>query len=232
MEGNATAAPAPLAPNSMLAFCTPLVLSLVPSIVYWIAVWFYSAANFVARLIDPPTTEELEKTASMRTREPSFSNLMFYVMLEQVMMTVGGAVFSAAEKPEEYFSPYLLDGHDRARQALAWLSLALRFLLGVFVVDSWSYWLHRFMHTNQWWYKNVHSWHHRYNITRLSAAMYNHPLEAFLLDVLGGGLGQIFGFMSIGEATFLFMLVQWKVVQDHGRFDFAWCPASRVVVTH
>ena len=213
--------------SPLLMFCTPYVLSLVPPIVYWVAVAFYATAAWLARLVNGGhESEEPLKQVQSRSREPSFANLMFFVVLEQIMMVIGTCLFSGSERPEEYFSPYLFNTADLHRQAWAWFSLLSRLALAVIIVDAYSYWLHRLMHTNKFCYKHFHSWHHRYNITRLSAAMYNHPVEALLLDVLGGGWGQIFAGLSIGEATILYALTQWKVVQDHGSMDFAWDPMN------
>ena len=42
------------------------------------------------------------------------------------------------------------------------------------------------MHVNTYLYKHVHSHHHRLTVPYAYGALYNHPLEALLLDTLGG----------------------------------------------
>lgn len=42
------------------------------------------------------------------------------------------------------------------------------------------------MHVNTYLYKHIHSHHHRLTVPYAYGALYNHPLEALLLDTLGG----------------------------------------------
>ena len=49
-----------------------------------------------------------------------------------------------------------------------------------------QFWLHRWMHVNTFLYKHMHSHHHRLTVPYAYGALYNHPMEALLLDTLGG----------------------------------------------
>lgn len=53
------------------------------------------------------------------------------------------------------------------------------------VFDAWQYAIHRAMHESKWLYNQFHSVHHRLIIPYAWGALYNHPLEAFLLDTIG-----------------------------------------------
>ncbi|OBZ66389.1 Sphingolipid C4-hydroxylase SUR2 [Grifola frondosa] len=65
-----------------------------------------------------------------------------------------------------------------------------KLLLGMFIIDTWQYFLHRTMHMNTWLYKKFHSVHHRLYVPYAFGALYNHPLEGFLLDTCGAGIAE------------------------------------------
>jgi sphinganine C4-monooxygenase len=46
-------------------------------------------------------------------------------------------------------------------------------------------------------------------------ALYNHPLEGFLLDTCGAGLAQFLTGMTIRQSTVLFAISTLKTVDDH-----------------
>jgi len=62
---------------------------------------------------------------------------------------------------------------------------AARWMVGMLVFDAWQYCIHRAMHESKWLYNSFHSVHHRLLIPYAWGALYNHPVEAFLLDTLG-----------------------------------------------
>ena len=66
------------------------------------------------------------------------------------------------------------------------------------VLDTWQYFLHRAMHVNKFLYKHLHSVHHRLYVPYAYGALYNHPLEGFLLDTLGALLAEA----GVNIATF------------------------------
>ncbi|XP_008790676.2 sphinganine C4-monooxygenase 2-like, partial [Phoenix dactylifera] len=37
--------------------------------------------------------------------------------------------------------------------------LARQFFIGMFVIDTWQYFWHRYMHSNKFLYRHIHSWH-------------------------------------------------------------------------
>lgn len=84
-----------------------------------------------------------------------------------------------------------------------------------FFIDTWQYFLHRFMHVNRFLYRHFHSWHHRLYVPYAFGSLYNHPVEGFLLDTLGAALAELFSGMSTRQATFLFIVSTFKTVDDH-----------------
>lgn len=56
------------------------------------------------------------------------------------------------------------------------------------IVDTHQYVLHRMAHTFTFMYKHMHSHHHRLYVPYAFGALYNHPLEGFLLDTCGAAI--------------------------------------------
>lgn len=57
------------------------------------------------------------------------------------------------------------------------LPFFLQFIVATFILDTYQYWLHRFMHVNRFLFNHLHSWHHRLYCPYAIGALYNHPLE-------------------------------------------------------
>lgn len=118
---------------------------------------------------------------------------------------------------------------------------ALQFLLAVSIVDTWQYFLHRAMHMNRWLYGRLsssveicpvtdirpvtfHSRHHRLYVPYAFGALYNHPVEGFLLDTAGTGIGFLVSGMTNRQAMWFFTFSTIKTVDDHCGYAFPWDP--------
>ncbi|CEO59529.1 hypothetical protein PMG11_04203 [Penicillium brasilianum] len=101
---------------------------------------------------------------------------------------------------------------------------ALQFLLAISIVDTWQYFLHRAMHLNRWLYVTFHSRHHRLYVPYAFGALYNHPVEGFLLDTAGTGIGFLVSGMTNRQAMWFFTCSTIKTVDDHCGYAFPWDP--------
>ncbi|KAJ5249627.1 hypothetical protein N7489_000037 [Penicillium chrysogenum] len=100
----------------------------------------------------------------------------------------------------------------------------LQFLLAISIVDTWQYFLHRAMHLNRWLYVTFHSRHHRLYVPYAFGALYNHPVEGFLLDTAGTGIGFLVSGMTTRQAMWFFTMSTIKTVDDHCGYAFPWDP--------
>ncbi|KAL3845867.1 hypothetical protein ACJIZ3_003270 [Penstemon smallii] len=91
----------------------------------------------------------------------------------------------------------------------------VQFIIAMFVMDTWQYFVHRYMHQNKFLYKHIHSQHHRLIIPYAIGALYNHPLEGLLLDTFGGALSFLISGMTARTAVFFFCFAVIKTVDDH-----------------
>jgi len=105
-----------------------------------------------------------------------------------------------------------------------WVQPVAKFFFGMFVIDTWQYALHRSMHVNKFLYKMVHSVHHRLYVPYAFGALYNHPVEGFLLDTMGAFFAESLAQLSVREAVFLFTVATLKTVDDHCGYQLPWDP--------
>ena len=69
-----------------------------------------------------------------------------------------------------------------------------------------------------------HSRHHRLYVPYAYGALYNHPLEGFALDTLGGGLGYLLTGMTMRQSMWFFTGSTIKTVLDHSGYEFPYDP--------
>ena len=80
------------------------------------------------------------------------------------------------------------------------------------------------MHVNKFLYKHLHSVHHRLYVPYAFGALYNHPIEGFLLDSLGAALAEMLTGMTTRQAALLFTFSTFKTVDDHCGYKLPWDP--------
>jgi sphinganine C4-monooxygenase len=104
----------------------------------------------------------------------------------------------------------------------------VQFMVGILIVDSWQYFLHRAMHMNKFLYTTLHSRHHRLYVPYAFGALYNHPLEGFMLDTLGTGAAYLATGMTIRQGLWFFTCSTIKTVDDHCGYAFPWDPIQHI----
>jgi len=117
----------------------------------------------------------------------------------------------------------------RVAEFVYWWGIpTLQFFGAMFIIDTWQYFLHRWMHTNKFLYKQFHSWHHRLYVPYAFGSLYNHPLEGFLLDTLGAILAEALTRMNTRQAMVLFTFSSMKTVDDHCGYNLPWDPLQLI----
>ena len=69
-----------------------------------------------------------------------------------------------------------------------------------------------------------HSRHHRLYVPYAFGTLYNHPVEGFLLDTAGTGIGFLVSGMTNRQAMWFFTMSTIKTVDDHCGYAFPWDP--------
>jgi len=123
--------------------------------------------------------------------------------MSQLLGTEGAVRF--ANTTSSLFAPWLY----------WWGIPCLQLLFAMFVIDTWQYTLHRLFHTIPFLYKHIHSWHHRLYIPFAYSALYNHPIEGFLLDLIGSVVAMEASRMTVRQSIALFAIATAKTIHDH-----------------
>lgn len=204
-------------PDGILALIAPIVA-------YWTYATFFHIIDVyeLAEMyrIHPSEEEVLRNKASLR-------DVILDVVLQHIIQSIFGlAVYKLDTPPRpgqdweqmwvlrhNYLPPYVPDavlyyGYMYGFSVLK-LAAAITF------VDTWQYWLHRIMHMNKTLYRRFHSRHHRLYVPYAYGALYNDPVEGFLLDTAGTGIAGFITFLSPRETIFLYTFATLKTVDDH-----------------
>ncbi|KAJ9664047.1 Sphingolipid C4-hydroxylase sur2 [Neophaeococcomyces mojaviensis] len=104
----------------------------------------------------------------------------------------------------------------------------IQFTVAICIVDTWQYFLHRAMHMNKFLYNWLHIRHHRLYVPYAYGALYNHPIEGFLLDTLGTGVAYLLTGMTVRQGLVFFTCSTIKTVDDHCGYAFPWDPLQHI----
>ncbi|KAF8623919.1 hypothetical protein AX17_007247 [Amanita inopinata Kibby_2008] len=218
-----------------------------PIIAYW-------SLSLLFHFLDVSGWKWLEKykiheSAEVKTRNlVSQSHVVAAVLLQQVIQTILGLVWMPQEKRvldhaakmqtiAIFLHAYLSNHFGEWARAFMpnlvyvtywWLIPAAQFLVALFVIDTWQYFLHRFMHTNKFLYRQFHSWHHRLYVPFAFGALYNHPFEGFLLDSLGAVIAELIAGLTTRQAMVLFVFSTLKTVDDHCGYSLPFDPLQLI----
>ncbi|KAK4202658.1 fatty acid hydroxylase superfamily-domain-containing protein [Triangularia verruculosa] len=105
---------------------------------------------------------------------------------------------------------------------------AFQLWFAVALMDTWQYFWHRAMHINKWMYTNWHARHHRLYVPYAYGALYNHPVEGFVMDTLGAGIGYKLSFMTNRMGMLFFVCSTMKTVDDHCGYKLPWDPLQHI----
>ncbi|KAF5828019.1 fatty acid hydroxylase superfamily-domain-containing protein [Dunaliella salina] len=183
--------------------------ALSPVFTYWLLAGFYdlldhSSSTFVAKY-----------RIARREPEPGRVNRVSRAHVCQRVLLQHGMQLVAT------LAALVLDPQQcSANPPVGWVRAGLQFLIGMFIMDTWQYWIHRAMHTSRFMYKHFHSTHHQLWNPYAFGALYNHPLEALLLDTLGATICFFSLNMTCQLAVGFFCFSTAKTVLDHSNYRF------------
>jgi sphinganine C4-monooxygenase len=178
-----------------------LLGTVVPILVYWVYSGLYIALGrfFESYRLHSRQDEDEKNPVSKNT-------VVKGVLLQQFVQAIVAIIL---------FTVTANDDESNGPQNFSLAALAKHFLVAMFVLDTWQYFMHRYMHHNKFLYKHVHSQHHRLVVPYAFGALYNHPLEGLLLDTIGGALSFLASGMSPRTSIFFFSFATIKTVDDH-----------------
>ncbi|GLT29836.1 hypothetical protein SLA2020_046780 [Shorea laevis] len=171
-----------------------------PIVVYWVYAGFYQLLPPLDKFRLHTRKEEEEKNSV------PLATVVKGVLLQQlVQATVAQLLFLLTSKFDISTTPVQPSIHIQIVQII----------IAMFIMDTWQYFVHRYMHQNKFLYHHVHSQHHRLVVTYAIGALYNHPLEGLLLDSFGGAISFLVSGMTARTAVIFFCFAMIKTVDDH-----------------
>ncbi|VVA94625.1 unnamed protein product [Arabis nemorensis] len=177
-----------------------LLGTVAPILVYWLYSGVYVLLSSLESYRLHPKVEEEEKNLVSKL------SVVKGVLLQQLVQAVVAIIL---------FTVTGSDAEADKAQEFSILVLARQFVTAMIILDTWQYFMHRFMHVNKFLYKHIHSQHHRLIVPYAYGALYNHPVEGLLLDTIGGALSFLISGMSPRTSIFFFSFATIKTVDDH-----------------
>lgn len=172
-----------------------------PIVVYWLYAGFY-------QLMPPLDNYRLHtrKEEEQQKKSVPLASVVKGVLLQQlVQATVAQGLFLVTSKANA--SGVTIQPSIPVQ--------IVQIVIAMLVMDTWQYFVHRYMHQNKFLYRHVHSQHHRLVVPYAIGALYNHPLEGLLLDTFGGALSFLVSGMTARTAVIFFCFAVIKTVDDH-----------------
>ncbi|CAK9325981.1 unnamed protein product [Citrullus colocynthis] len=171
----------------------------VPIFVYWFYSGIYVLLGFFENYRLHSKTDEDEKNLVSK------STVVRGVLFQQFIQAIVAIIL------------FKVTGNDDGSSAVpkSWPMVVLQFLTAMFVLDTWQYFAHRYLHHNKFLYRHIHSQHHRLVVPYAFGALYNHPVEGLLLDTVGGALSFLASGMTPRVSIFFFSFATIKTVDDH-----------------
>ncbi|KAJ3014691.1 hypothetical protein HKX48_005013 [Thoreauomyces humboldtii] len=220
------AASQPLPSLSSLASCaylslptleaSELCMIILPVACYWV----YSTFLFVLSLARI-TSVELHRIPTDQKMRPAnritVAHVLKKVAVQHVVQIIVAYVLAVGTRPDDMGE----------RPVEAPLLFIAKVVAACVMLDTYQYWMHRWMHNNRWLYRHFHSVHHELTVLYAYGALYNHPLEGLLMDTIGSGLPTLILDMHPWTSTFFFSLATLKTVDDHCGYALPWDPLQR-----
>lgn len=169
----------------------------------------------------------------LRMNKVTFHVVLRDVFIQHIIQTVVGLI-------AYHFDSVPMTGYENAvmwdwRQSLPavvptaviywvyWYGISLaKLVAGFLIIDTWQFYLHRFMHLHPFFYKHFHSRHHSLYVPYAFGALFNNPVEGLMLDTIGTGLASLVLGMTPKESTVLYVFSTLKTIDDHCGYILPW----------
>ncbi|KAI0506990.1 hypothetical protein KFK09_013108 [Dendrobium nobile] len=171
-----------------------------PIVIYWFYAGIYQILPPLDRFRLHTRKEEEQKNLV------AISTVIKGVLLQQLVQATVARIL------------FLVTGSSSPTEKLIQPSVAVQVIqifIAMIVMDTWQYFVHRYMHQNKFLYRHIHSQHHKLVVPYAIGALYNHPLEGLLLDTFGGAISFLISGMTAQTAVFFFCFAVMKTVDDH-----------------
>lgn len=194
-----------------------------PVVMYWIQSGFFHIID-TFELAEKYRIHPAEEIAK-RNRATRLQVLR-EVIFQHIMQTVVGLIFMKFEGPAMTGFEQNEMWHWRQQApgfvpdvavyyAYMYGVSCIKLFLGFLFIDTWQYFWHRIMHLSPFMYKYFHSIHHELYVPYAFGALFNNPVEGFILDTLGTAIAMVLCGLTHREEAILFTFATMKTIDDH-----------------
>jgi sphinganine C4-monooxygenase len=177
------------------------------------AYWIYSSALFILETLDPAFLRRYRIDPPRRPpNKVSMGHVISRVALQHLIQITAALIFT-------WIAP-----RDLEREMEDLGTILIKITVGIFLLDTYQYWMHRLFHRNKFLYRHFHSVHHELTTSYAFGALYNHPVEGLCMDTVGGGLPILLLDMHPWTATIFTSFATMKTVHDHCGYVLPWDP--------
>ncbi|XP_020255064.1 sphinganine C4-monooxygenase 1-like [Asparagus officinalis] len=188
-----------------------LLLMFAPNIVYWVYSGMYAMLGDMEKYRLHPKGDENKNV-------PSRSTVIKGVLTLQAMQIAASFVFVMLARDSMSL------GEKKPEPSLS--TMALQFLVAAVTMDTYQYFMHRFIHSNKFLNK-IHSHHHSLVVPYAFGATYGHPLDGILIDISGSLVSSMVAGMTPRTSMYFFCFSTVKIVDDHCGLLLPWNPLQR-----
>ncbi|GMJ13451.1 sphingoid base hydroxylase 2 [Hibiscus trionum] len=176
--------------------------AVVPNIVYWLYSWMYMALGTCHNYRLHP--KEDQDTKNLVSKKAVIKNVLWQQLRQVISILL---MYKMAGSND--------DGASSVANTSSFVVACRQFFVAMVALDTYQYFLHRLMHQNKFLYRHLHSQHHRLLVPYTYGAIYNHPIEGFLFDIVGGVLSYVVSGMSPRMSIYFYCFATMKNVDDH-----------------
>ncbi|XVF03351.1 hypothetical protein REPUB_Repub04eG0253500 [Reevesia pubescens] len=176
--------------------------ALIPIVVYWVYAGIYLGLGSWCENYRLHSKKEEDEMNLVSKKE-----VVKGVLLQQFLQVITFLLLSLVTGGN--------NDEASAMQSSSFIDIARQVVIAMLVMDTYHYFFHRFILHNKFLYRYIHSHHHRLVVPYPFGAIYSHPLEAFLTDIIAGSLALILSGMSARTSIFFFSIATMKNVDDH-----------------
>ncbi|KAJ3084600.1 hypothetical protein HDU99_010342 [Rhizoclosmatium hyalinum] len=204
----------PKAPLAVEFLTAELWMIFAPVVFYWIySTWLYILSHLKLTMFEVHRIQTDQP--ARKPNKVTVQKVLFTVFLQHVVQSITALVLVVLTRPDNVVewrmeSPLVAIG---------------KFFIATVLLDTYQYWMHRWMHVNRALYKRFHSVHHELTVPFAYGALYNHPVEGFLMDTVGGAIPSLILNMHPWTSAIFYSISTLKTVDDHCGYAWAWSPA-------
>jgi len=238
-------------PNLLFSIPDKYLAVFVPVVVYWLfAIPFDILDHFSPACLEKYRIHESDEKSSKNrvSKSTVIRTVLFQQFIQVILGTIGIEDEKAPPTHESGINSILsflvqnifriLAGESANRFAvtsgpyiaswLYWWGIPIvQLIAAMFMLDTWQYVLHRLLHTRLL-FKYIHSWHHQLYVPYAYGALYNHPIEGFMLDLVGSLFSHLATGMTSRQATLFFGIATAKTIHDHSGWSLPFDPMNYI----